>query len=353
MVVLHVAFIRNDPFNGVCVAVPQHIKAQKQYAEVAFININNEKIDGLDCQLQYEDKFDINKLEKPFCKPDLVVFHEAYRAEYLKIYTNLLRNKIPYVIVPHGELAKEAQKKKWLKKKVANLLLFNRFINHALGVQCLSEREKKATKFGKQRFIGTNGISIPKIQKESFNKDKIKLVYIGRLEARIKGFDLLFDAILENADLLREKNCTLNLYGPDFNGRFEEAQNMIAERAIADLVTLSPAISGKEKETVLLESDLFVQTSRTEGMPMGILEAMSYGLPVLITEGTTLGKVVSKYDAGWVAKTSTASVSEKIRDFCKEELFREKGVSSRELIEKEFAWEKVAKDTLEQYRKLL
>ena len=43
MVILHIACIKDDLFSGVCVVVPQHIKAQSQYATVGFINVNNEK----------------------------------------------------------------------------------------------------------------------------------------------------------------------------------------------------------------------------------------------------------------------------------------------------------------------
>mgnify|MGYP003308559639 CR=1 FL=1 len=58
--------------------------------------------------------------------------------------------------------------KKWLKKKIANITLFNHFINGAKAIQCLSQRELDSTKFGRQKFIGTNGINIPEKKKSSF-----------------------------------------------------------------------------------------------------------------------------------------------------------------------------------------
>ena len=73
---------------------------------------------------------------------------------------------------------------------------------------------------------------------------------------------------------------------------------MINDYGINGLVHLRREVEGSEKESVLIGSDVFIQTSRFEGMPMGILEAMSYGIPVLITEGTTLGEYVKEYNGG-------------------------------------------------------
>lgn len=353
MVILHIASIKNSPYSGVCVAVPQHIREQQKNQDVALINIKNIKIDGVEHQFDYKDSFSISSLPLPFNTPDIVIFHETYIVDYLKIYKQLNRNKIPYIIIPHGELSTEAQQKKWIKKKIANILFFGQFINSAKAIQCLSKREFEATKFGRKKIIGSNGIYMPECKKESWG-NHFDFLFIGRLEARIKGLDIMLDAVTINADLLRAKNAKLHIYGPDFGGRYDMLLSMIKERNIEDIVILNHEISGKEKEEAILHSDIFIQTSRSEGMPMGILEALSYGIPCIVTEGTTLAEIVSLYDAGWSAKTDADSVAVQMKKAMLEKAtWKKKSYNARKLISEHFIWEEVSNRVLEQYSQII
>lgn len=130
--------------------------------------------------------------------------------------------------------------------------------------------------------------------------------------------------------------------------------NLIIQANIEDLVKQYGPVIGKDKEAILLNSDIFIQTSRFEGMPLGILEALSYGLPCLVTKGTTLGDEVKEKQAGWCAENNSESISDSILTAINsKDLYETLGKNAKLLVEYKYEWDSIAESTINTYRKLL
>lgn len=353
MVITHIAKLQNRIYSGVDNVVPMHVITQQKYADVCLYNLFDIEIEGIDHYFKFKDYAFIN-LPVPYNHPDLVIFHEDYNIENLAISRYLRKNKIPYIIIPHCELTIEAQKKKKVKKLLANLLFFNNLINGAIAIQCLSQRELDTTCYGKCKFIGTNGITIPKKRKVSFNHDKLVMTYIGRLDSYHKGLDLMIEAVTIAKNKLWENGVEIHIYGPNDNANRECLKTRISLNKVDEYIFLHEAVSGEEKEKILLDTDIFIQTSRFEGMPMGLLEALSYGIPCLVTEGTTLAECINEYDAGWTCDNDVSQLASTIVKCINDiDNLNEKSKNARRLSVECYSWEKVSFDNINMYEKVI
>lgn len=68
------------------------------------------------------------------------------------------------------------------------------------------------------------------------------------------------------------------------NGEVDKVKILIKEKKISDIVSYEGWVSGGRKVELLDVSDAYILPSYKEGLPISILEAMSYGLPMISTK---------------------------------------------------------------------
>ena len=366
MVILHISALSQNKSSGLFYAIPPLIYYQnkKENVKAALLNTSSKDIP----MLKYFDltifkynekdiKSDLSGLPKPFNKPDLVIFHNTYIPVHMKIANHLKKRNIPYIIVPHGGMTKGAQSMKKFKKKLANILFYNKFVKNSLALHCLSEGEYNETKFwNKKIFIVGNGMSLPKEFKDWDKKQNnfIQFTFIGRLDIYHKGLDLLLDGIAKSAKNIRKNQCRFDIYGPDCSGSKKVIEKFIIDYKIQDIVKLHEPVFDDAKYEILKNTDVFVHTSRFEGLPMGILEAMAYAVPCLLTPGTNISKEILQEDAGWEVETSVDSIAEGINVVINDKgNLKQKGLNARNLVKNKYSWNNIAVQTINEYYSLL
>lgn len=362
MNILHVSSITNNEASGMSVVVPLHVIYQGVYAQTALLNCSKVMVTLEDESIPTFNISDSNvdrnfaRLPSPFNIPDLVVIHGVYIPYYIKIMKWLIVNNIPYILVPHGSLSESAQKIKPFKKIIGNLFFFNQLMKNAAAIQFLSENERNSSRsYKKKSFIGCNGMNTGSRVKEYKNYNEIfNIIYVGRLDAYHKGLDLLVEAINLIKDEMRYKKISLSLYGPDHNNGFKTLENLIKKYEIADIVSLQGPIFGEQKITKLLEADIFIQTSRFEGQPLGVMESLALGIPVIITPGTNMAYEVKKNNCGWVADFSSEDIAKKILESHSNRnnlpFISKKAVS---YMNNTYDWSKVAMRAVNSYEEVL
>jgi glycosyltransferase involved in cell wall biosynthesis len=103
------------------------------------------------------------------------------------------------------------------------------------------------------------------------------VLFFGRFTQE-KGFPELLDAMQLVSRVVPK--CRLICAG---TGDSTEAHRQITNRNLESIVDLHSWVEGSDKYRLLKQATLFVLPSHYEGIPMGIIEAMAFGIPVIAT----------------------------------------------------------------------
>lgn len=289
--------------------------------------------------------------------PDIVIIHSIYFLEYYFIYKLLNNMKITYLIEPHGSFSRLAQKKSLWKKKVVNNTILKGFFKYAKGYLFLSELEQKDSIFRKNiELIIPNGISkVTKTllnQKKSINSNKTYIYFLGRFDIETKGIDLLFDAI--NILDKTKENIVIDLYGVGDDEQIEYINSRINEFNYIKVRNKGP-IYGEEKEKILRKYDIMALTSRHEGFPMTVLEALSYGVPCIVTSGANVEHIIKNNNVGIVTSQNPKDIANSIIKMKKtlENNNNEYIERCQNTIRNEYMWKEIAEKSYNLLSELL
>jgi len=129
-----------------------------------------------------------------------------------------------------------------------------------------------------QVVVLANPIQLPERVPQRICSDKINIVYLGRIGQRKGAFDLIraFD-LLPVEDKAR---ANLILAG---DGEIEKARHLVASLNLNNRVTIYNWLNSEQRDALLAKADVFALPTYNEGLPLALLEAMGWGLPVITT----------------------------------------------------------------------
>lgn len=107
---------------------------------------------------------------------------------------------------------------------------------------------------------------------------KLRVLFLGWLGKR-KGIWDLLDVIIEHHKELKG-SFILRFGGNEFE---DEIRKIIADNHLEDVVKFEGWVNGVKKAECFEWANLFILPSYNEGLPISILEAMSYGMPIIST----------------------------------------------------------------------
>lgn len=138
-----------------------------------------------------------------------------------------------------------------------------------------------------------NVIAPPRIHKVAH--DRFTLLFLGRLGYRKGIYDLL-DVLIAHKNEFQGK---LELFfGGD--GDVEQVKEIIYKNGLEEIAQYQGWVDGDKKESLLNMADAYILPSYNEGLPISVLEAMSYSLPIISTKVGGIPEILKNEENGYI-----------------------------------------------------
>lgn len=267
---------------------------------------------------------------------------------------------IPYTVRTMGQLAPWALAQSQRKKQLYSLLIERHNLHRAAAIHCTSQGEAEDVRnFG----IKTPTVTLPLgvNQPVSFPdaKQKIREIYqisptipivlfLSRLHYK-KRPDLLISSLKKLA--LKHIKFHLILAGTGEQDYLEYLQNLVLKSGLINQTTFSGFVTGKDKDLLLQGSDLFVLPSFSENFGIAVAEALSHGLPVIITPDIQIAPEISLANAGLIVPGEEEAIANAIAQLLTNSEQRyQLSENGKNLVKQRYSWQTIASQLTEVYR---
>lgn len=240
-----------------------------------------------------------------FGKYDVLYVHTAERGSfYRKAMLIELAHKVGVKTVIHHHAAEfeefysSSNRKEYLKKILEladlNIVLSNRLI------RMITDKAPKSNVKVLYNAVNT-------YPENPYNQDATNILFLGRFGKR-KG---IYDLLVALREIESELDTSVKLYLCG-DGEIDEVKNKVEEYGLENRVEHVGWIEGKQKIEFFKNSMVNILPSYNEGLPMTILETMSYGIPNISTKIASIPEVIVDGVNGYMIKPGDIEALKKL-----------------------------------------
>lgn len=292
--------------------------------------------------------------------PDLIHLHGMFTFVSLSALRAAIKISAPLIVSPHGMLDPWALKNSRLKKSVFMAIVENKVLRYASKHHALNEFEADSivavTSSPEKIVCVPNGIDLPEITRDaSLDANLKKILFLGRLHPK-KGLSELFlglNIVLNNAPHLRYQ-MQIDIVGWGDLSHVDYFKKQVDDLGLRDIVKFRGAAFGSSKADYLSSAHAFILPSFSEGLPMAVLEAWSYGLPVIMTRQCNL-PIGFECNAAIEVTTHPQSIASVLLALCQCSLndLQAIGARGKSLVRDRFAWDVVTAKYVAMYSEVM
>jgi glycosyltransferase involved in cell wall biosynthesis len=224
-------------------------------------------------------------------------------------------------------------------------------VKHAHAIHVFFEEERnhlEALGYRGPVVVAPNGVESPKGRSWDGGSGGYVL-WLGRFDIEHKGIDALIQAI---SVMPRHERPRLRLHGPDSQHRDKaKVSRTIRRSGLEPWVEVGEPVHGADKLDLLSRAVGFAYPSRWEGFGNSVAEAVSLGVPTLVTP-YPLGRSLGSRGAAFLAEATPQALANGLRALASPEA-GEVGRRGAQLASEELVWSKVARSWLRQVEAVL
>ena len=217
----------------------------------------------------------------------LIINYPSSTGLFLILFAYLFN--FPYVVEVASDSDTYREKRFGLVVDICSNLLGKLCVPKAVGALYVAQ-------FLRDKWRCDNGLILSNVHIEEIGniksfqlqKEKFTITTVGAISYR-KGIDIIID---EFVNLNLTQKIELNIVGPVIDKRLKQR---IDNLSISNVDVICHGILKKDEVMALLDnSDLYIQASRSEGLPRSVIEAMSRGVPVVCSNLPGLKGIVDE-----------------------------------------------------------
>lgn len=277
------------------------------------------------------------------------------------------RQGIPYTVRTMGQLSPWALDQSRLKKQIYTFLIERHNLTHAAAIHCTSPGEvEDVRKFGIQTPTINLPLGMDLVRTPSFTSSQAKqklyniygiapetpvVLFLSRLHYKKRP-----DLLLQTLKTLAQENYDFHLIlagsgEPDY---FTYLTNLVSSLGLAKRTSLPGFVVGEDKELLLAGSDMFVLPSFSENFGVAIAEAMSRGLPVIVTPDVQIAPEIAAFAAGLVVEGEVAALHSAIAQLLTSSTLRHQlGENGKLLVARRYSWNVIASNLTSMYTAII
>lgn len=287
------------------------------------------------------------------------VLHVAGLWTYLSIVSNRWRRRTrqPNIISPHGMLDPWAIRNARIKKVAAKAAYESAHLKNAACFHALNDAEAVAIRacgISAPICVLPNGVDVPDLARPAeapawrahVPKDSRILLFLGRLH-RKKGLIELLQAWTR----VPSSSWHLAIAGWDDGGHQADLEAFASANGLQSRVSFIGPVFGPQKEATYRAASAFILPSFSEGLPMTVLEAAAFALPILMTSACNLPDGF-KVGAAQEIVTERDALAGQLTEFCAQSEARlaEMGQRGRQWVNSAFNWSTIAAEMASVYQ---